>query len=98
MDGAPTLVPKIFPLSGNSSRFQRRNGKEIPEQESSRYYSLAGDSGLLKGESLSVFPPQQSLPEALRLIELYWWRNNQVVISRENIFTLVPFYGSKVWG
>jgi len=52
----------------------------------------------LKGESLSVFPPQQSLPEALRLIELYRWRNNQAVVSRENIFTLVPFYGSKVWG
>ncbi len=52
----------------------------------------------LGSEGFSYFAPQKSLPEARGLIELYRWREDKAMVNRENIFTLVPFYGSKVWG
>jgi tRNA threonylcarbamoyladenosine biosynthesis protein TsaB len=51
----------------------------------------------LKSEGFAFFPPQESLPEAGELIKLYWQRKDKTVVSKENIFTLVPLYGSKVW-
>ncbi|MDI9608429.1 MAG: tRNA (adenosine(37)-N6)-threonylcarbamoyltransferase complex dimerization subunit type 1 TsaB [Atribacterales bacterium] len=52
----------------------------------------------LESKGFSFFAPRESLPEARGLIELYRRRENEAMVNRENIFTLVPFYGSKVWG
>ncbi len=95
-------LPPEFSQSLLSSEIQVGSKEELIKKYKGRKVLVVTPwvdiAEFLKSEDFAIFPPQESLPEAGELIKLFWKRKDKTVVSKENIFTLVPFYGSKVWG